>query len=160
MKIASATVQGDADPRRRQLLTVATGLVLSVVIRPAAAAPDTLAQAISTFAGGAPVSVGKVVLDVATLVDNGNTVPVSITVDSPMNADAYVTAIALFNERNPQRDVARFVLTPHSGRAHVSTRIRLATSQKLTAVARTSDGAFWSHTVDVIVTLAACIEGD
>jgi sulfur-oxidizing protein SoxY len=76
-----------------------------------------------------------------------------------MTADNHVIAIAVFNERNPQRDVARFTLGPRAGKATVSTRIRLATSQKLVAVARLSDGTFRSHAVDVVVTLAACIEG-
>lgn len=147
-------------PHRRRLLIAGSGLALAVLVRPATAAPDTLAGAIAEFAGNAPVTTGKVSFEIASLVDNGNTVPVSVSVDSPMRPDAYVTAIAIFNERNPQRDVARFQLTPHNGRAHVATRIRLATSQKLTAVARLSDGTFWSHTVDVVVTLAACIEGD
>ncbi len=145
---------------RRRLLTTGAALGLAVVVRPAAAAPDTLADAIREFAGGAPVTAGKVTFDIATLVDNGSTVPISVTVDSPMTPASHVTAIAVFNERNPQRDVARFTLNQRSGRAHVSTRIRLATSQKLTAVARMNDGSFWSQTVDVIVTLAACIEGD
>ncbi len=77
-----------------------------------------------------------------------------------MTAADHVTAIAIFNERNPQRDVARFTLGPRAGRATVSTRIRLATTQKLAAVARMNDGSYWSHTVDVIVTLAACLEGE
>ena len=152
--------QRSFDNRRRQLLAAGAGLGLLVVARPLLAAPDSLAQAIDSFAGGRPVTAGRVVLDVATLVDNGNTVPISVTVDSPMTAVSHVTAIAVFNERNPQRDVARFLLTQNSGRAHVSTRIRLATSQKLTAVARMNDGSFWSQTVDIVVTLAACIEGD
>ena len=68
--------------------------------------------------------------------------------------------LAVFNEKNPQRDVVKFTLGPRYGKPAVSTRIRLATTQKLVAVAQMSDGSFWSHTVDVIVTLAACIEGD
>ena len=99
-------------------------------------------------------------LAVAALVDNGNTVPVTVSVESPMTSADHVAAIALFNERNPERDVARFRLTPRAGRASVSTRIRLATSQKLVAVARMSDGTFWSRTADVVVVLAACIEGE
>lgn len=148
------------DARRRRLLIAGASLGLCVTVCPALAAPDTLADAINAFAAGAPVTVGRVALDVATLVDNGNTVPITVSVDSPMTAASHVTAIAVFNEKNPQRDVARFMLGVRSGKAKVSTRIRLATSQKLTAVARMSDGTFWSHTVDVIVTLAACIEGD
>ena len=145
-------------PNRRQLLAAGAGLGAWLLIRPAAAAPDELAAAIQAYTGGAPLTSGRVKLDIAPLVDNGNTVPVTVTVDSPMTAADHVTAIALFNERNPQRDVARFTLGPRSGRAHVSTRIRLATTQKLVAVARLSDGSFWSQTVDVIVAIAACLE--
>ena len=67
-------------------------------------------------------------------------------------------AIAVFNEKNPQSDVAIFELGPRAGRAEVATRVRLATSQQLVAVAQTSDGRYWSATADVIVMLAACIE--
>lgn len=141
---------------------LATGLGLGawILVRPAAAAPDDLAQAIATFAKGMPVGAGRVTLDVAKLVDNGNAVPVTVSVISPMSAADHVTTIAIFNERNPQREVATFSLGPRTGRATVSTRIRLATSQKLVAVARMSDGTCWSHTVDVVVTLAACIDGE
>ena len=117
-----------------------------------------LALAIKQYVGEAVVRVGKVKLDVAELVENGNTVPVSVAVESPMTAGDHVKSIAIFNERNPQRDVARFTLGPRSGRAVVATRIRLATSQKLVAIAQLSDGSYWSHTADVIVTLAACVE--
>ena len=148
------------DATRRKLLAASAGIGAWMLVRTAAAAPDELAAAVDAFAGGAKVTAGKVTLDTATLVDNGNTVPVTITVDSPMTPVSHVTAIALFNERNPQRDVARFTLGPRSGKARVALRIRLATSQKLVAVAQFNDGTYWSHTVDVIVTLAACIEGD
>jgi len=146
--------------RRRQVLATGAGLVASILVRPAAAAPAELAAAIEAFSGGAPVRQGRVTLAVAALVDNGNTVPVTVSVESPMTSADHVAAIALFNERNPERDVARFRLTPRAGRASVSTRIRLATSQKLVAVARMSDGTFWSRTADVVVVLAACIEGE
>lgn len=144
---------------RRRLLASAAGLGAWIAVRPASAADGDLAAAVSTYTGGAMVRPGKVKLDIAQLVDNGNVVPLTVSVDSPMTANEYVKTIAVFNERNPQRDVARYVLGPRSGKAAVSTRIRLATSQKLVAVAQLSDGSFWSHTVDVIVTLAACIEG-
>lgn len=147
-------------PTRRQLLASSAGLGTWLLVRPAAAAPDELAAAISAWSNGAAVQRGRVKLDIAPLVDNGNTVPISISVESPMTATDHVTAIAIFNERNPQRDVARFTLGPRAGRATVSTRIRLATTQKLAAVARMNDGSYWSHTVDVIVTLAACLEGE
>ena len=143
--------------KRRELL--AAGLLGAVHVAAASATADELAAAISSFSGGAPVRSGKVKLDVAPLVENGNAVPVSVSVESPMTAAEHVQAIALFNQRNPQRDVARFTLGPRAGRALVQTRIRLATSQQLVAVAKLSDGTFWQHSVDVVVTLAACVEG-
>lgn len=146
---------------RRDL--IAQGFALAAAglwCRPAQADAPELAAAIRAWAGAATVRPGRVVLDVATLVENGNSVDLTVRVDSPMTAADHVTAIALFNERNPQRDVATFALGPRSGRAQVSTRIRLATSQQLVALARLSDGSVWSHTVDVVVTLAACIEGE
>lgn len=143
--------------RRRKLLAVAAALV---VARPALATTEEMKAAIAAFTGGAEPRVGKVALDVAKLVDNGNSVPVTVSVDSPMTAADHVVAIAVFNERNPQTDVVKFALGPRAGKAEVSTRIRMATSQKLVAVARMNDGSSWSSTADVIVTLAACVEGD
>jgi sulfur-oxidizing protein SoxY len=149
---------------RRKLLAAGAGLGAAALLRPVAwaqtaiGAPDGLAAAISGFTGGKPVLPGKVTLDISPIVDNGNSVPVTVTVNSPMTATDHVSAIAIFNERNPQRDVANFRLGARAGRANVSTRIRLATSQQLVAVAQLSDGTYWSHSVDVFVALAACIE--
>lgn len=147
-------------PSRRQLLAAGAGLGASVLVRPALATPEEMTTAIRAWTGGAAPRAGRVTLDIATLVDNGNTVPVTVRVDSPMSEASHVVAIALFNERNPQPDVARFQLGPRAGRAEVATRIRLATTQKLVAIARMNDGSYWSHTVEVIVTLAACLEGE
>ena len=101
---------------------------------------------------------GRVKFDIAPLVDNGNSVPVEITVDSPMTLAQHVVGIALFNEKNPQNQVAEFTLSPFAGRARVATRIRLALSQQLVAVAKMNDGSCWMHTVEVLVTIASCIE--
>jgi sulfur-oxidizing protein SoxY len=152
------TVANPAAPSRRQVLAITVGLAGWSIISPAAAATDELAAAVAAYAGGAKVTPGKVKLDIAELVDNGNVVPIMVTVDSPMTAANHVKSIAVFNEKNPQRDVAKFTLGPRYGKPSVSTRIRLATTQKLVAVAQLNDGSYWSHTVDVIVTLAACIE--
>ena len=119
-------------------------------------------EAILAFTSGALPRPGRVRLDVAVLVDNGNTVPIAVSVE-PSPAAGHgdqVSAIAVFSERNPQHEVIRFQLGPGSAGAELGTRIRLATSQKLMAVARLADGSHWSHEVEVIVTLAACIEGD
>lgn len=143
---------------RRRLLAAGAAAPLALWWRPATADAAELEAAIRGFAGAAPVQVGRVTLDIAPLVENGNAVPVSVGVDSPMSAADHVKRIALFNERNPQREVAVFHLGPRAGRASVATRIRLATSQQLVALAEMSDGSVWSRRVDVIVTLAACIE--
>jgi sulfur-oxidizing protein SoxY len=147
-------------PRRRVLLRAAGASALLAVTRPAWANAGELKAAMAAYTGGREAKPGRVTIDVARLVDNGNAVPVTVRVDSPMSPSDHVKAIALFNERNPERDVARFTLTPRSGRAIVSTRIRLATSQQLVAIATMSDGSLWSGAVDVVVTLAACIEGE
>jgi sulfur-oxidizing protein SoxY len=143
-------------PRRRALLLGAAALA---AVHPAVADEAELQAAVRDFAKGAPVRAGKVQIDIAPLVENGNTVPIAVSVASPMTEADHVTDIALFNERNPERNVAVFHLGPRCGRAAVATRIRLATSQKLVAVARMNDGSHWSSTVEVVVTLAGCIEG-
>ncbi|MBA3597093.1 MAG: SoxY-related AACIE arm protein [Methylibium sp.] len=144
--------------QRRGLLAAGLALVPMIWVRQASANKAELDAAVRAFAGAATVQPGRVQLEIAPLVENGNAVPVTVRVESPMSAADHVQRIALFNERNPQREVASFLLGPRAGRAEVSTRIRLATSQQLVALAQMSDGSVWSHRVDVLVTLAACIE--
>jgi sulfur-oxidizing protein SoxY len=148
---------------RRQFLTLAGGAALAgavpiVSVRPVEATPAMLSAAIRGVVGEAPVRIGKVKLDIPPLVENGNTVPMMVSVDSPMTSEDHVKSIHVFNEKNPQPNIGNFYLSPLSGRAQVSTRIRLADSQKVTAIARLSDGSFWQTSVDVVVTLAACTE--
>ena len=147
-------------PTRRYVMMASAGLTASMLVRPVLAQTEELTAAVSAYAAGQRVTEGKVKLDIAELVDNGNVVPMTVSVNSPMTAASHVKAIAVFNEKNPQREVATFALGPASGKATVSTRIRLATTQKLVAVAQMNDGSFWSGSADVIVTLAACIEGE
>ena len=136
----------------------AAGTIVLVTVRPAAATPATLAAAIRAVVGTAVVHPGRVRLEIPPLVENGNTVPMTVSVASPMTAEDHVKSIHVFNEKNPQPNIANFHLGPRAGRAQVSTRIRLADSQKIVAIAQISDGSFWSTSVDVIVTLAACTE--
>jgi sulfur-oxidizing protein SoxY len=148
---------------RRQFLGLAggaavLGAVPIVTLQPAEATPATLAAAIRNVVGAAVVRTGKVKLDVPPLVENGNTVPMTVSVSNPMTPDDYVRSIHVFNEKNPQPNVGNFYLGPQAGRAQISTRIRLADSQKIVAIARLSDGSFWSVSADVVVTLAACTE--
>lgn len=143
---------------RRRLLAASLGLPWLVAVRPARADAAELEAAVRAFAGDRPVQTGRVRLDISPLVENGNAVPVTLTVDSPMTSADHVQRLALFNERNPQREVASFRLGPRAGRARVDLRVRLAGSQQLVALAQLSDGSVWSQRVDVIVTLAACVE--
>jgi sulfur-oxidizing protein SoxY len=148
---------------RRQFLGLAGGAVVIgavpiVTLRPAQATPAMLAAAIRNVVGEAVVRPGKVKLEVPPLVENGNTVPMTVSVASPMTRDDYVKSIHVFNEKNPQPNIGNFYLGARSGRAQISTRIRLADSQKIVAIAQLADGSFWSATVDVVVTLAACTE--
>ena len=143
---------------RRGLLTAAAGGLLVVALPLRAAVRPTLEAAIANFTGGVAVRAGRVRLDIPPLVENGNAVGVAIDVESPMSAGDHVRRIALFNEKNPQADMAVFHLGPRAGRARIATRVRLATSQTVVAVAEMSDGSFWSSEANVIVTLAACIE--
>jgi sulfur-oxidizing protein SoxY len=117
-----------------------------------------LNTAIRNIVGEAQIRTGKVKLDIPPLVENGNTVPMTISVASPMTASDYVKSIHIFNEKNPQPNIGNFYLGPAAGRAQVSTRIRLADTQKVVAIARLSDDTFWQVTTEIVVTLAACTE--
>jgi sulfur-oxidizing protein SoxY len=148
---------------RRQFLGFAGGIAVAgaipiVTVRPLQATPAMLASAIRNVVGSAEVHTGKVKLDIPPLVENGNTVPMTVSVASPMTSEDHVKSIHVFNEKNPQPNIGNFYISLAAGRAQVSTRIRLADSQKVVAIAQLSDGSFWSASVDVVVTLAACTE--
>jgi sulfur-oxidizing protein SoxY len=150
-------------PRRRAVVGAGVGLAAGVpglllVPRPAAATPETMRAAIAAFTGGVAPKDGRVRLEIAELVENGNTVPVTVSVQSPMTEADHVRRLAIFNSMNPEPGVAVFHLSPRNGRARVATRMRLATTQPVLAVAHLSDGSFWQTSVDVVVTLAACVE--
>ncbi len=151
-------VPSNAGLDRRGFLAAGTGLLVIALARPAIAARPSLEEAMRTFAGGAEIQTGRVILDIPPLVEDGNAVGVTVAVESPMTEAEHVKRIALINQKNPQADVAVFHLGPRAGRGWVSTRIRLATSQTVVAVAELSDGTFWSAQSEVFVTLAACIE--
>jgi len=134
------------------------GVFLRIATRPALATPETMQEAVRTAIGEATVKKGRVKLDLPPIVENGNSVPCTVAVESPMTATDHVKAIHIFNEKNPQPNVISIKLGPRAGRAAFTTRIRLADSQTVTAIAEMSDGSCWSDDVDVIVTLAACLE--
>ena len=118
---------------------------------------DMLA-AIARFTGAKAVTKGRVRLDVPPLVDNGNTVAISVAVESPMSETDHVKAVGIFSERNPEPVILVCKLGPRAGHANVATRVRLADTQTLVAVAQMSDGTFWSGSAPTVVTIASCLE--
>jgi sulfur-oxidizing protein SoxY len=151
-------------PSRREFLAAAggaaagAGLAPLLALVPAHATPPAMQEAIAKVVGPARVTAGKVTLELPPLVENGNTVPLAVSVESPMTEADHVRAIHVFTEKNPQPDVASFRFGPRAGRARVATRIRLADTQTVVAIAELSDGSFWSASAAVVVTLAACLE--
>jgi sulfur-oxidizing protein SoxY len=119
---------------------------------------DPLDPQVWVVTNGAPVKKGKVTLTLPQLADNGNSVPIRIVVDSPMTEADHVKSIHLYSEKNPVRNMANFYLGPRAGKAEIDSRVRLAGSQKVTAVARLSDGTFWYDTASIVVTLSACLD--
>ena len=117
-----------------------------------------LKDAIGKVVGNAQVRQGRVKLDIPPLIDNGNAVPVSVEVESPMTDADHVKTIHLFTERNPQPYVFTAHIGPRAGKARIATRARIGDSGDVTAIAQMSDGSFWSDSVRVIVTLSACLE--
>lgn len=146
-----------ATGRRAALRALGAGTCIAVM-RPCAATPAAMRDEIAAFTGGAAPRDGGIRLDMPELVENGNSVPLNVEVDSPMTEREHVRRIAVFSEKNPQPQVVVFRLSPRNGRARVATRMRMADTQRLTAVAEMSDGSFRQHTVEVLVTLAACLE--
>jgi sulfur-oxidizing protein SoxY len=150
--------------RRRFLIDTAAlagaaGIWLPLATGPASATPASMRAAIRRVVGEAPVTKGRLKIDLPPLIENGNAVSLTVAVESPMTVEDHVKAIHVFTEKNPQPNVISVQLGPRAGRATFSSRIRLADSQKVIAIAQMSDGSFWSDEIEVIVTLAACLEG-
>ena len=115
-------------------------------------------SALLKLVGDAKVQRGRVKLQLPPLIDNGNSVPLSVAVESPMTDADHVRAIHVLTEKNPLPDVVSVRLGPRAGRASLATRVRLADTQTVTAIAQMSDGSFWSDSAEVVVTLSACLE--
>jgi sulfur-oxidizing protein SoxY len=148
---------------RRQLLilacgAVATGAQAQLPPNIQAMRRAAMEEAQRKVTGGARVQRGRVKLDLPPLIDNGNAVPLTVTVESPMTAQDHVKAIHVFTEKNPQPYVISANLGPRAGRARLATRARIADTGIVVAIAQMSDGSFWSDSVNVVVTLSACLE--
>jgi sulfur-oxidizing protein SoxY len=147
-------------PSRREFLigSAGIGMASALPLESASATPAMLEEAIRIVIGEANLQTGKITLEVPPLVENGNTVPVTIIVDSPMNKADHVKVIHVFNEKNPQPHVISITLGPRAGKARIATRIKLADTQRIVGIAEMSDGSFWTGEANVIVTIAACVE--
>jgi sulfur-oxidizing protein SoxY len=147
-------------PSRREFLigSAVIGMASALPLESASATPAMLDEAIRDVIGEANLQPGKITLEVPPLVENGNTVPVTIIVDSPMSKADHVKAIHVFNEKNPQPHVISITLGPRAGKARIATRIKLADTQRIVGIAEMSDGSFWTGEANVIVTIAACVE--
>ena len=141
---------------RRRLLAASGAALVLLNVRPVNATPESLAAALKHAYGNRRIMPGRVKIDIAQIAENGNVVPITIAVDSPMSVDDHVKQIHLFSEHNPLPNIVEFELGPHNGKARVSTRIRLAKSQTVLAVATLNDDTLWSAQAIVEVTVSGC----
>lgn len=145
--------------RRRFLATAAAGALLArAPVSRAQLAANPLGPVILKITQGARVNEGRVTVDIPRLADNGHAVPLKVTVSSAMNDRESVRTIHVLSERNPRPVIAAFHFGPHSGRAEITTRIRLNGSQRVLVLAGLSDGSFWSGSAEVEVTETACLD--
>jgi len=144
---------------RRQALALGVGSAALTAVGwngSAFATPQEAADAIAKFTGGKTAEKGKISIELPEIAENGNTVPLMVSVDAPMNADNYVSEVLVISEGNPRPGVALFHFSPMSGKAVASTRIRLATTQNIIAVAKTSGGQLFTGQKLVKVTIGGC----
>jgi sulfur-oxidizing protein SoxY len=147
-------------PVRRRFIALLAGLAAAPLMpfRAARAQADPFAALLEQVTRGATVRPGRVKVDTPRLADNGHSVPLTVSVESPMTAADHVRSITLLSERNPRPLMATFYLGPKAGRAEVATRVRLNGTQRVLAVAQLSDGSYWSGTAEVEVTESACLD--
>lgn len=168
-------VRSDADPAgdpsRRTALSLLGASALGVWLpadadaqtKPKSSTPEqpprALQAAMAELQQGRPIQRGRVRLELPALAENGNLVELKVSVDSPMTPADRVSEIHLFSERNPIATIARYRLGANAGKAEIETNIRVAQTQRIIAIAKMSDGSLWSDEAEVIVLLAACIDG-
>ncbi len=143
---------------RRETLAFGAAAGAAALLAPYAAwaAAEEANALIAKFTGGKTASDGKVTLQMPEIAENGNTVPLSVSVDSPMTNDNYVKRVIIVADGNPRPEVVTFNFTPRSGVAEASTRMRLAKTQNVVAIAEMSDGSFHQTKRQVKVTIGGC----
>jgi sulfur-oxidizing protein SoxY len=148
------------DLNRRQALAGAGALVAlaaagGLTTGPALAANDAMAK-LMEFTGGVEPTRGRVLLDMPEIAENGNTVPMNVSVESPMTDEDHVQRLLILADGNPSPGVATFHFSPMAGVAQANTRIRLGGTQNVMAVAQMSDGSFFMDVREVKVTIGGC----
>ena len=142
----------------RRVFFLSAGAASGLTSLNALATVSEATQAVDKILGNKKTSVGRVRLVIPPLVENGNLVTMKVSVESPMTKADHVQAIHIVAEGNPLPNVVSFYLSPRSGRADITTRIRLGDSQRVVAIAHMSDGSFWQGDASTLVTIAACAE--
>ena len=156
---ATAPAASPESEARRRVLRQAALLPIALLLPGALrATPEDMRAAMRRAFGDVPITPGRVQLKLPALAENGNSVRLTVGVDSPMTEADHVRFIQLFAPENPLPDIVRFELSAASGIAEVETRIRLSAEQDIIAVAGMSDGSLWSGSAHIVVTEAACID--
>jgi sulfur-oxidizing protein SoxY len=155
------TLKQTEQPNRREaLISLGAGAValVSLTMLPRAARADKAAtdEAIKALIGDKSAQDGRITLDLPQIAENGNTVPIGVSVDSPMSEKDYVKAVHIVADGNPLPNVASFHFTPASGKASAATRMRLAKTQNVIAFAEMSDGSIYTAQATVKVTIGGC----
>jgi sulfur-oxidizing protein SoxY len=135
---------------------LAVGAGMGVCTSPAYAAKNDAEEMIKKFAGGKEPAKGKVKLDLPQIAENGNTVPMTVSVESPMTEQSYVSEVMVVADANPRAAVITFRFTPAGGVAEANTRIRLAETQNVIALAKMNDGSVYMTSQEVKVTIGGC----
>jgi sulfur-oxidizing protein SoxY len=144
---------------RRQALALGAGAMTVAVLGASngpALAKNDADEVIKKFTGGKSPAQGRVKLDLPEIAENGNTVPMTVTVESPMTEQSHVTDVLIVADENPRSGVVTFHFSPASGVAEANTRIRLAATQDVIAVAKMNDGSFFMTSKQVKVTIGGC----
>jgi len=144
---------------RRDVLVGGAALTLAALFGtnvPAWATEEEMQSLIDDYTGGATPETGRIKLTAPEIAENGNTVPISVEVDSPMTTDDNVESVMILADLNPRPGVVTFNFTPASGKAQASTRMRLARTQNVVALAKLSDGSIVTDSKNVKVTIGGC----
>lgn len=146
--------------RRQMLKSVGLGALAlagtGLFSKTVQATPDKASKYLSKLTSGTVGTMGKVTVKLPEIAENGRTVPITVSVDSPMTDGDYVKSVHIVSERNPQPEVISFNLSPSMGKAEVRTRMRLGKTQKVRAAAVMSDGSVFTGEKEVKVTIGGC----